>query len=115
LNGLKISHHFSSNEKQYQNQSHYVKVIAARSSDWFNAQFVPVVIGGSYYFGTGFSTALKTALTTIKGIRSKIPSVIPSLELVFKPTNHRDCKTTLAAGTKRGKRVQSFLARAVAK
>ena len=32
--------------------------VIARSSDWFIALFAPVVIGGSNYFGTGFSTVI---------------------------------------------------------
>ena len=32
--------------------------VIARNSDWFIALFVPVVIGRSYYFGTGFSTVI---------------------------------------------------------
>jgi len=66
--GLKESRQFSTNEKQNQNQSHYVRLIFSRASrelqliarnfDWFIALFVPVLIGRSNCFGFGFSTVI---------------------------------------------------------
>ena len=45
-----------------QNQSHLLRAIQfpalKANSDWFNALFVPVVIGWSNYFGIGFPTVI---------------------------------------------------------
>ena len=38
------------------------------NSDWFMALFVPVMIGQSEYFGFGFSTVMKTALSNLIGL-----------------------------------------------